>query len=101
MIFALTIAVSARFFGLGPSLLASALSIMAMDLVIFPPLGHKELQDGDDVVIRHERNRQAADQPGLAGLGGIGEIVAETDIRQPGGTPRRPGNAGQADARRQ
>src|ERR1044071_10291017 len=42
MIFAATIALSARFFGLGPSLFASALSIVAIDFTILPPLGRLE-----------------------------------------------------------
>lgn len=40
MIFTATIAITARFFGIGPSLLASALSIVAIDYTILAPL-HK------------------------------------------------------------
>jgi len=40
MIFAATIAITARFFGIGPSLFASALSIVAIDYTILAPL-HK------------------------------------------------------------
>src|SRR4051812_31525629 len=42
MIFAATIALTARFFGIGPSLLASGLSIVLIDLTMLPPLGKLE-----------------------------------------------------------
>jgi len=42
MVFAASIALTARFFGIGPSLFASALSIAAIDYTILAPLGKLE-----------------------------------------------------------
>jgi K+-sensing histidine kinase KdpD len=49
MIFAATIALTARFFGLGPSLFASALSIVAIDFTILPPLGRLEFTHPEEI----------------------------------------------------
>src|SRR5206468_706529 len=49
MVFAATVALSARFFGTGPSLLASALSIIAIDLLILPPMGSVELTHPEEL----------------------------------------------------
>ena len=49
MIFATTIAITARFFGIGPSLLASALSIVAIDFTILAPLGSLEFTHPEEV----------------------------------------------------
>jgi signal transduction histidine kinase len=48
MIFAATIALTARFFGIGPSLFASALSIIAIDYTILAPLGKLELNHPEE-----------------------------------------------------
>ena len=48
MIFAATIALTARFFGIGPSLFASALSIVAIDYTILAPLGKLELNHPEE-----------------------------------------------------
>src|ERR1700750_2953787 len=48
MIFAATIALTARFFAVGPSLFASALSIMAIDYTILAPLGKLELNHPEE-----------------------------------------------------
>ena len=42
MVFSATIALTARFFGIGPSLFASALSIVAIDFTMLAPLGKLE-----------------------------------------------------------
>src|SRR5262245_49670395 len=42
LIFAGSVALSARYFGTGPGLVASALSIVAIDLTLLPPLGRVE-----------------------------------------------------------
>jgi signal transduction histidine kinase len=49
MIFAATIALTARFFGIGPSLLGSALSIVAIDFTILPPLGRLEFTHPEEI----------------------------------------------------
>ena len=49
MVFAVTIAITARFFGIGPSLFGSALSIIAIDLTMLPPLGHIELTHPEEL----------------------------------------------------
>jgi K+-sensing histidine kinase KdpD len=43
LVFAAVVALSARYFGTGPSLLASGLSILAIDLMMLPPVGEIEL----------------------------------------------------------
>ena len=48
MVFAATIALTARFFGIGPSLFASALSIVAIDYTILAPLGKLELNHPEE-----------------------------------------------------
>jgi signal transduction histidine kinase len=48
MIFAATIALTARFFGIGPSLFASALSIVAIDYTILAPLGKLEFNHPEE-----------------------------------------------------
>ncbi len=47
--FAATVALAARFFGLGPSLFASAISVIAIDLTILPPIGHIELTHPEEL----------------------------------------------------
>lgn len=42
LIFAAVVAICARYFGAGPSLFASALSVIAIDVMILPPIGHLE-----------------------------------------------------------
>src|SRR5678815_252367 len=49
MIFAATVALTARFFGVGPSLFASALSIVAIDFTILPPLGRLEFTHPEEI----------------------------------------------------
>ena len=49
LVFAATVALTARFFGLGPSLLASALSIVAIDWATLPPLGRIELSHPEEI----------------------------------------------------
>jgi K+-sensing histidine kinase KdpD len=49
MVFAATIALTARYFGLGPSLFASALSIVAIDLLLLPPLGKLEFTHPEEI----------------------------------------------------
>src|SRR5947199_7931257 len=48
LIFAATIALTARFFGIGPSLFASALSIVAIDYTILAPLGKLEFNHPEE-----------------------------------------------------
>jgi len=48
MVFAATIALTARFFGVGPSLFASALSIAAIDYTILAPLGKLEFNHPEE-----------------------------------------------------
>jgi signal transduction histidine kinase len=48
MVFAATIALTARFFGIGPSLVASALSIAAIDYTILAPLGKLEFNHPEE-----------------------------------------------------
>ena len=48
MVFAATIALTARFFGIGPSLFASALSIAAIDYTILAPLGKLEFNHPEE-----------------------------------------------------
>ena len=48
MVFAATIALTARFFGAGPSLFASALSIAAIDYTILAPLGKLEFNHPEE-----------------------------------------------------
>ena len=48
-VFAAIVAVSARFFGTGPGLLASGLSIVAIDLTVLPPLGSIELTHPEEL----------------------------------------------------
>jgi K+-sensing histidine kinase KdpD len=49
MVFAATIALTARFFGIGPSFVASALSIVAIDLTMLPPLGKLEFTHPEEI----------------------------------------------------
>src|SRR5436309_2859804 len=49
LVFAAIVALSARFFGTGPGLLASALSIIAIDLTILPPRGGIELTHPEEL----------------------------------------------------
>jgi K+-sensing histidine kinase KdpD len=49
LVFAATIALTARFYGLGPSLFASALSVVAIDLTILPPIGRIELTHPEEI----------------------------------------------------
>src|SRR4029078_6575315 len=49
MIFAATVALTARFFGFGPSLFASALSIVAIDFTMLPPLGKLEVKHPEEI----------------------------------------------------
>jgi K+-sensing histidine kinase KdpD len=49
MIFAATVALTARFFGVGPSLFASALSIVAIDFTMLPPLGRLEFTHPEEI----------------------------------------------------
>jgi signal transduction histidine kinase len=49
LVFAAIVAVSARFFGTGPGLLASGLSIIAIDLTILPPYGSVELTHPEEL----------------------------------------------------
>jgi len=49
MIFAATIALTARFLGIGPSLVASALSVIAIDLTMLPPLGRLEFTHPEEI----------------------------------------------------
>jgi signal transduction histidine kinase len=49
LVFAATIALAARFFGLGPSLLASALSIVAIDWTMLPPIGSVEFTHPEEI----------------------------------------------------
>jgi signal transduction histidine kinase len=49
LVFAAMVAVTARFFGLGPSLFASALSIAAIDWTILPPIGSIELTHPEEI----------------------------------------------------
>jgi signal transduction histidine kinase len=49
LVFAATVALTARFFGLGPSLLASALSIIAIDWATLPPIGRIELSHPEEI----------------------------------------------------
>jgi signal transduction histidine kinase len=54
MVFAATIALTARFFGAGPSLFASALSIAAIDYTILAPLGKLEFnhpEESGDLIV--------------------------------------------------
>ena len=50
LVFAAAVALSARFFGTGPSLLASALAIVIMDFTILPPRGSVELTHPEEIV---------------------------------------------------
>jgi signal transduction histidine kinase len=50
LVFAAVVALSARYFGTGPSLLASALSILAIDLTVLPPRGHLEFTHPEEIV---------------------------------------------------
>ena len=49
LVFAVTVALTARFLGSGPSLLASALSILAIDFTMLPPLGQIELTHPEEL----------------------------------------------------
>ena len=49
LVFAATVALAARFFGLGPSLFASAISVIAIDLTILPPIGRIELTHPEEL----------------------------------------------------
>src|SRR4051812_26427769 len=49
LVFAATVAVCARFFGTGPSLLASALSVVAIDLTLLPPIGTVEFTHPEEL----------------------------------------------------
>jgi signal transduction histidine kinase len=49
LVFAATVALTARFFGLGPSLLASALAILAIDWATLPEIGHIELSHPEEI----------------------------------------------------
>ena len=49
LIFAGTIALTARFLGLGPSLFATALSVVAIDYTMLPPVGHIEFTHPEEL----------------------------------------------------
>jgi signal transduction histidine kinase len=49
LIFAATIALSARFLGLGPSLFATALSVVAIDYTMLPPLGRVDFTHPEEL----------------------------------------------------
>src|SRR5438093_3413169 len=49
LVFGAIVAISARFFGTGPGLLASGLSIIAIDLTILPPTGRIELTHPEEL----------------------------------------------------
>src|SRR5438477_12788414 len=49
LVFGAIVAISARFFGSGPGLLASGLSIVAIDLTILPPTGRIELTHPEEL----------------------------------------------------
>lgn len=49
LVFAVTVALTARFLGSGPSLLASAVSILAIDFTMLPPLGQIELTHPEEL----------------------------------------------------
>ena len=49
LVFGAIVAISARFFGTGPGLLASGLSIIAIDLTILPPRGGIELTHPEEL----------------------------------------------------
>src|SRR6185503_4194901 len=46
---AATVALTARFFGVGPSLFSSALSIVAIDFTMLPPLGKLEFTHPEEI----------------------------------------------------
>src|SRR5215510_1658552 len=49
LVFAGTVALSARYFGTGPGLVAGALSIVAIDLTMLPPLGALEFTHPEEL----------------------------------------------------
>ena len=49
LVFAVTVALTARFLGSGPSILASGLSILAIDFTMLPPLGQIELSHPEEL----------------------------------------------------
>src|SRR5262249_54090836 len=49
LVFAASIAIAGRFLGLGPSLFASALSVILIDLLITPPIGSIDLTQPEDI----------------------------------------------------
>lgn len=49
LVFAATVALTARFFGLGPSLFASALCVILIDWTALPPIGRIELTHPEEI----------------------------------------------------
>src|SRR5262249_23756484 len=49
LVFAATIAITARFFGLGPALFASGLCIILIDWTALPPIGRIELTHPEEI----------------------------------------------------
>jgi signal transduction histidine kinase len=49
LVFAASVAITGRFLGLGPSLFASALSVILIDLLITPPIGRIDLTQPEDI----------------------------------------------------
>ena len=49
LVFAATIAITARFFGLGPALFASGLSVILIDWTALPPIGHIEFSHPEEL----------------------------------------------------
>ena len=49
LVFAATVAITARFFGLGPALFASGLGVILIDWTALPPIGHIELKHPEEL----------------------------------------------------
>lgn len=49
LIFAATVAISARYLGTGPGLFAAGLSVVAIDLTLFPPIGTLQLTHPEEL----------------------------------------------------
>ena len=49
LVFAAIVALTARFFGLGPSLFASALCVILIDWTALPPIGRIELNHPEEI----------------------------------------------------
>jgi len=49
LVFAATIAITARFFGLGPALFASGLCVILIDWTALPPIGHIEFRHPEEL----------------------------------------------------